>query len=832
MKKTIASEAEGKKPAGAAKKPVTRKRATAAKTDTTAKPATASKPGKTRKSIKPAARKAVGILLDMPLVPLRGLNVFPHLAVTFDVARESSKLAIRSAMEKDQMVFLSAQKDPSEDQPARDGVYPVGCSARIRQVLELPGSETLKVLVEGQRRARIDNYLSDEPFFRVEILEYLQPAGPEAAMEAARRLLLSAFEDYMASSGRVSPESMAAISSLREASGMADAIATSLNLSLVQRQELLEAIDPLVRIPLLIEALERESRIAEMEKELGDKVRKRVEKGQKEYFLREQMKVIQEELGERDGTAADIEVYVEQLEKCPMPEDSKKRLGKEIERLRRLPPGYPEGSVIRSFLDLVFELPWGGVSEERLEVGVARDVLERDHYGLEKVKERILEYLAVRRLRELKGESGVKGPILCLVGPPGVGKTSIAKSIAEAMGRRYVRMSLGGVRDEAEIRGHRRTYVGAMPGRMINAIRQAGTDNPLILLDEVDKLGADYHGDPSSALLEVLDPEQNNAFRDHYLEIPYDLSKVLFITTANTTETIPQALLDRMEVVLVSGYTEEEKIEIALRFIVPKQLAANALEKTDIRFDRESIRGIAAWYTREAGVRQLEREVARVCRRVAVKKAEKGLKRFLVKADKLEDLLGKKRFRYDRAFESDQVGVATGLAWTAAGGDTLAIEVNVMEGTGKLELTGSLGDVMKESARAAVTFIRSRAVEFGIDPTFAANKDIHVHVPEGATPKDGPSAGITLATAVASALSGRAVRRNVAMTGEITLRGHVLPIGGLKEKVIAAHRAGIDTVLVPEENRRDASEIPATVTSKLKLVFVKEMSEVLALALA
>ena len=780
-----------------------------------------------------AKKKAPGgILLRMPLVPLRGMNVFPQLAVTFDIAREASKQAVREAMENGQMIFLSAQKDSTEDRPAHDGVFEFGCTARIRQILELPGGELLKVLVEGHRRARIDRFLSDEPFYRVEVLEFAHaPAKGSDSMEAARRLLLSAFEDYMARTGRVSPESMATISGLHDVSNMADTIATSLNLSLPQRQELLETLDPLLRTPLLIEALEREARIAEIEKEIGERVRKHIEKGQKEYFLREQMKVIQEELGDKEGLASDIETYTEQLEKLPMPEDSKKRLQKEIERLRRLPPGYPEGSVIRSFLDLVFELPWGHVDAERLDIAAAREVLERDHYGLEKVKERILEYLAVRRLREEKGESGVKGPILCLVGPPGVGKTSIAKSIAEAMGRRYVRMSLGGVRDEAEIRGHRRTYVGAMPGRMINAIRQAGTDNPLILLDEVDKLGADYHGDPSSALLEVLDPEQNNAFRDHYLEIPYDLSKVLFITTANTAETIPQPLLDRMEVVPVTGYTEEEKIEIALRFIVPKQMAQNALEKTDARFDRESVRGIIAWYTREAGVRQLEREIARVCRRVAVKKAEKGTRSVRIRADKLEDLLGKKRFRYDLAFESDQIGVATGLAWTAAGGDTLAIEVNVMEGTGKLELTGSLGDVMKESARAAVTFIRSQAKEFGIDPTFAANKDIHVHVPEGATPKDGPSAGITLATALASALSGRAVRRNVAMTGEITLRGHVLPIGGLKEKVIAAHRAGIDTVIVPEENRRDAAEIPATVTSKLELVFVKEMSEVLRLAL-
>jgi len=815
----MATEANGKK------KTVAAKTAGTGRTPA-AKPAPRKRTAKTGSS-----RDLPGIVLCLPLVPLRGMNVFPHLAVTFDIGRDASKLAVRTAMEKDQVVFLTAQKDQSEDRPSREGVYEIGCTARIRQVLELPGGELLKVLVEGHRRAMIVSFQGDEPYYRVEVLEYAHPTGPDASLEAARRLLLTAFEDYMARSGRVSAETLASITNLRDASHMADTIATSLNLSLPQRQELLEALDPLVRIPLLIEALEREARIAEMEKEIGDKVRKRVEKGQKEYFLREQMKVIQEELGDKDGSGADLEAYVEQLEKCPMSEDSKKRLSKEIDRLKRLPPGYPEGSVIRSYLDLVFELPWGKVSDERLDIPAARAVLERDHYGLEKVKERILEYLAVRRLRELKGESGVKGPILCLVGPPGVGKTSIAKSIAEAMGRKYVRMSLGGVRDEAEIRGHRRTYVGAMPGRMINAIRSAGTDNPLILLDEVDKLGADYHGDPSSALLEVLDPEQNNAFRDHYLKIPYDLSKVLFITTANTADTIPQPLLDRMEVVPVTGYTEEEKIEIALRFIVPKQLAANALEKADVKFDRDSIRGIVAWYTREAGVRQLEREVAHVCRRVAVKKAEKGSKRFVVRPDRLEDLLGKKRFRYDRAFESDQVGVATGLAWTSAGGDTLAIEVNVMEGTGKLELTGSLGDVMKESARAAVTFIRSRAAEFGIDPTFAANKDIHVHVPEGATPKDGPSAGITLATAVASALSGRAVRRNVAMTGEITLRGHVLPIGGLKEKVIAAHRAGIDTVLVPEENRRDAAEIPATVTSRLKLVFVKEMSEVLALAL-
>ena len=519
------------------------------------------------------------------------------------------------------------------------------------------------------------------------------------------------------------------------------------------------------------------------------------------------------------------------LDEVPIPGDARTRIAKDIARLARMPAGYPEGAVLRNYLDLLFELPWGKTDPERLNISRARKTLDRDHYGLEKVKERILEYLAVRKLRMEIGETTTKGPILCLVGPPGVGKTSIARSVAEALGRKYVRMSLGGIRDEAEIRGHRRTYVGAMPGRIIGAIRQAGRDNPLVLLDEIDKLGNDFRGDPSSALLEVLDPEQNNSFRDHYLEIPYDLSKVLFITTANSTETIPQALIDRMEVVYLSGYTEEEKIEIARRHLLPHQIQLNALKKAQLSMSRESIRALISGYTREAGVRQLERELAHVCRKAAILIAEKGEEKVKVTAENLEELIGKIKFRHDRAREDDLVGVATGLAWTYAGGDTLMIEVNISSGSGKLELTGQLGDVMKESAKAALAYIRSQSTALGIDQEFASKHDIHIHIPAGATPKDGPSAGITLATALASAISGRPVRHNVAMTGEITLRGRVLPIGGLKEKVIAAHRAGITTVLVPEENRRDAEEIPATVLGKVSLVYVSDMKDVLDRAL-
>ena len=797
------------------------------------------RPGKKRTSAESKAMIRVaqpknGVILVLPMIPLRGLTVFPGVSLTFDVAREKSREAVKVAMEENQLVFLTAQMDAAQDWPAPDEVYDVGCVARIRQVLELPGNENMKLLVEGRNRARIVRVTEDEPYYKAEI-RLIPNEVPDELLplyEAHRRQLVKIFEKYAASSSRVSPETLIALNSITDASLAADAIAGQLNININEKQALLEAADTPERIRQLILLIDREQYIAELEKEIGEKVRATIEKNQKEYYLREQIKAIQTELGEQEGSQEEQEAYKRLLEATPIPADAKQKIAKDISRLSRMPPGYPEGAVLRNYMDLLFEMPWGKTDPERLEIPQARKLLDRDHYGLEKVKERILEYLAVRKLRMEAGETTFKGPILCLVGPPGVGKTSIARSVAEALGRKYIRMSLGGVRDEAEIRGHRRTYVGAMPGRIINAIRQIGRDNPLILLDEIDKLGNDFRGDPSSALLEVLDPEQNFGFRDHYLEIPYDLSRVLFITTANTTETIPQALLDRMEIVRLSGYTEEEKIEIAARHLLPHQIKQNALKKQQLSIGREALRSLIGWYTREAGVRQLERELAQVCRRVAIEIAEKGTSKIKVTPANLEDLIGKKKFHYEKAQDKDQIGVATGLAWTYAGGDTLIIEVNIMPGTGKLELTGQLGEVMKESARAAVTYIRSQASALGIDPGFATTSDIHIHVPEGATPKDGPSAGITLATALASALCNRPVRHNVAMTGEITLRGRVLPIGGLKEKVIAAHRAGIDTVLVPIDNQRDVSDIPQTVLSVVKLVFVTTMQDVFKNALA
>ena len=772
--------------------------------------------------------KAESLVLSLPMIPLRGLVVFPGVSLTFDVAREKSRLAVKAAMDGNQLVFLTAQKDVTQDWPAPDDIYPFGCVARIRQILELPGNEAMKLLVEGRNRAVLIGVTADDPFYRVEVSYYPADAADQVQplYEAHRRQLLKAFEKYAASSNRVSPESMIALTNIVDPSLAADAIAGQLNIHTQEKQALLELIDTPERIRQLITLIDREQYIAELEKEIGEKVRSTIEKSQKEYYLREQIKAIQTELGEQEGSQQEQDAYLRLLAKLPLSDEMKSKIAKDISRLVRMPSGYPEGSVLRSYMDLLFEMPWGKMDQERLNIAQARKILDRDHYGLEKVKERILEYLAVRKLRLEAGETSFKGPILCLVGPPGVGKTSIARSVAQALGRKYVRMSLGGVRDEAEIRGHRRTYVGAMPGRIINAVRQVGRDNPLILLDEIDKLGNDFRGDPSAALLEVLDPEQNNSFRDHYLEIPYDLSHVLFITTANTTETIPQALLDRMEVVLLSGYTEEEKIEIAIRHLLPGQLKQNALKKAQLSISREAMRGLISWYTREAGVRQLERELAHICRRAAILITEQQQSKIKVTEENLEDLIGKRKYRYEKARDVDQIGVATGLAWTYAGGDTLSIEVNVMPGSGKLELTGQLGDVMKESARAAVTYIRSQAENLGIDGRFATDKDIHIHVPEGATPKDGPSAGITLATALASALSGRPIRHNVAMTGEITLRGRILPIGGLKEKVIAAHRAGIDTVLAPAENQRDIAEIPQTVLNKVKLVLVSDMQSV------
>ncbi|HQD31427.1 MAG TPA: endopeptidase La [Clostridiales bacterium] len=763
----------------------------------------------------------------LPLLPLRGLTVFPHMILTFDVGRVKSINALDEAMMNNQLIFLTTQKDAKDDSPDVDDIYNVGTISRVKQLLRLPGN-TIRVLVEGLTRAEVTNYIQTEPFFIAEVVERSVPAGRKKNItdEAMRRKVVSTFEEYAKLSGKISPETVSSISSIEEIGQLSDLVASNMHLRIEQKQDILNEFHPGRRMEKLLELLLSEIEILEVEKDISMRVRKQIDKMQREYYLREQIKAIQSELGDKDGIAGEVEEYRKKLEKMDLPEEAENKVLKELDRLQKTPAGSAESAVIRTYLDWIFDLPWGKKTEVMIDLDKAGAILEEDHYGLEKVKERILEYLAV-----LKLTNNLKGPILCLVGPPGVGKTSIAKSIARALNRNYVRMSLGGVRDEAEIRGHRRTYVGAMPGRIINALKQAGSSNPLILLDEIDKMSSDFRGDPASAMLEVLDSEQNFAFRDHYLELSVDLSDVLFLTTANTLDTIPRPLLDRMEVITISGYTEEEKVQIAQRYLLKKQLRAHGLRKRNLRISEDTIRSIINYYTREAGVRNLEREIANLCRKAARALVSGNKKSVTITPSNIEKYLGARRFRYDKANEKDEVGLATGLAWTPVGGDTLAIEVTIMDGSGKLELTGQLGDVMKESAMAAVSFIRSKAELLGIDTEFHKKYDIHIHVPEGATPKDGPSAGITLATAMVSALTGRAVRKNVAMTGEITLRGRVLPIGGVKEKVLAAHRAGIDTVVLPSENRKDVDDIPDNVKSRLNFIFVDEMDTVLNTAL-
>jgi len=763
----------------------------------------------------------------LPLLPLRGLTVFPYMILTFDVGREKSVKALDEAMVNDQLIFLVAQKDAKNDSPDVDDIYRVGTISRVKQLLRLPGN-TIRVLVEGICRAEVKKYIQTEPYFIAETAEKIIPEdkSKKVEYEALKRRVLSTFEEYARLNGRISPETVSSISAIDEISQLSDVIAANLQVRIDRKQEILNEFHPEKRMEKLLEMLMSEIEILEVEKDINVRVRKQIDKMQREYYLREQIKAIQTELGDKDGIAAEVEEYRKKLETANLPEEAHKKVLKELDRLAKMPSGSAEGSVIRTYLDWIFDLPWNKKTDETIDLSLAEKILNEDHYGLEKVKERILEYLAV-----LKLTNHLKGPILCLVGPPGVGKTSIAKSIARALNRNYVRMSLGGVRDEAEIRGHRRTYVGAMPGRIINALKQAGSSNPLILLDEIDKMSSDFRGDPASAMLEVLDAEQNFAFRDHYLELPVDLSDVLFLTTANTLDTIPRPLLDRMEVISISGYTEEEKVQIAQRYLLSKQMKAHGLQKKNLRVSEDTIRSIINHYTREAGVRNLEREIASVCRKAARALIAENRKSVVITPANIEKYLGTKKYRFDMANDKDEVGLATGLAWTPVGGDTLAVEVTVMDGSGKLELTGQLGDVMKESAKAAISYIRSRAESLGIEKDFHNKYDIHIHVPEGAIPKDGPSAGITLATAMVSALTGRAVRRNVAMTGEITLRGRVLPIGGLKEKVLAAHRAGIDTIIVPAENRKDIDDIPANVRAELKFILASDMDMVLGNAL-
>ena len=758
------------------------------------------------------------------MLPLRGLMVFPHMVLHFDVGRKKSVAALEQAMLGDQKIFLVAQREVDVDDPGVDDIYHVGTIAQIKQVLKLPG-DNIRVLVEGRSRAILRAVTQEEPYFEGALDELLPAAVPVSIeTDALLRTAHTYFEEYCKMSGRISGETMQSVLEIEDPGQLADVIAANVLQKVDDRQQVLEEFDDLTRLESVCAILVRETELAGVEKKVQARVRKQIEQNQKDYYLREQIKAIQTELGDKDAT--DVEDLRERLEKTPMNDEAREKAARELERLSRMAPGSPEIGVSRTYIEWLLDLPWGKQTPDNLDLKRARRVLSEDHYGLDEVKERVIEYLAVCRIK-----NNMKGPILCFVGPPGVGKTSIAKSIARALGRKFVQMSLGGVRDEAEIRGHRRTYIGAIPGRIISSIKQAGTMNPVFLFDEIDKMASDVRGDPASAMLEVLDSAQNHAFRDHYLEAPFDLSGVMFITTANSVDTIPRPLLDRMELIEVSGYTEDEKLNIAKRHLLPGQIAEHGLAARSVRMSDKVLRSLIQGYTREAGVRTLQRTIGKVVRKSAVEMLDEGVDTVTVTAEKMTKYLGAPRYHYEKAGKKPEVGVVNGLAYTVVGGDTLQIETTTMPGTGALELTGSLGDVMKESARAARSYVRAHAVELGIDPEFYKKLDIHIHVPEGAVPKDGPSAGVTMTTALVSALTGIAVRQNVAMTGEITLRGRVLPIGGLKEKLLAAHRAGIDTVLIPKENVKDLEQVPDNVREAITLVPVEDVREVLLQAL-
>jgi ATP-dependent protease La len=761
----------------------------------------------------------------MPLLPLRGLSIFPHMVLHFDVGREKSILSLEQAMVNEQIIFLVSQRDAKMDNPSLKDIYNVGTVSRIKQILKLPG-DTIRVLVEGDSRAEIVNLVQDEPYFEVEVLEREDSPEKDIESEALMRKLMGAFEDYVKLSNQISPEVIATVAEIEEPGMMADVIGSYISLKQDQKQELLEAFEPKERLGKLYGIILHELDVLKIERKIGVKVKKQIDKLQKEYYLREQLKAIQEELGDKDGIQNEIDQYRKKVEKAKLPKEVKEKSLSEIDRLEKMGAASPEGGVIRTYLDWILDLPWNKETKENLDIKNARDVLESEHYGLKDVKERIIEYLAIRKLNK-----GMKGPILCLVGPPGVGKTSIVKSIAKALNRNFVRMSLGGVKDEAEIRGHRKTYIGAIPGRIIYSMKQAGSKNPVFLFDEIDKMSSDFRGDPADAMLEVLDPEQNNTFRDHYLELPFDLSKVIFITTANNMDTIPRPLLDRMEVINVSGYTEEEKLNIGIKHLLPKQLKEHGLSHDSLKIPESVFRDVINKYTRESGVRSLERRLAAICRKAATMIVEENKSVIAVTDQNLEVFLGPPRYRYDISNKDDKIGVVTGLAWTAYGGDTLPVEVSVMEGSGKLELTGQLGDVMKESARAGYSYIRANANKLGIEKDFYKNFDLHIHVPEGAVPKDGPSAGVTMVTAMVSALSNVPVSGEIAMTGEITLTGRVLPIGGLKEKTLAARRTGINRIIIPRDNERDIQEIPENIRKQTKFILADNIDIVLSNAL-
>ncbi|WP_051533888.1 endopeptidase La [Desulfitibacter alkalitolerans] len=769
--------------------------------------------------------KASNVRKGIPLLPLRGVLVFPYMVIHLDVGREKSISAIDEAMLTDREILLVMQKDAQTDEPAVEDIYHTGTIAEIKQLLKLPGG-TIRVLVEGKARARIINFIENEDYLQVDAEEYPEETTINPEVEALMRTLVDKFENYVKVSKKIPPEAVVSVVTVDEPNRLADVVAAHLTLKPNDKQLVLEKLVITDRLEFLCEIITKEMEILELERKINMRVRKQMEKTQKEYYLREQMKAIQKELGEKDDLKAETEELKEKIEKARMPKEAKEKALKELDRLEKMPPMVAEATVVRNYLDWMLSIPWHKQTKDRLDINRAQAILDEDHYGLEKVKDRIIEYLAIRQLAKK-----MKGPIICFVGPPGVGKTSLAKSIARALQRNFVRMSLGGVRDEAEIRGHRRTYVGAMPGRIVQGMKQAGTKNPVFLLDEIDKMSMDFRGDPSAALLEVLDPEQNSTFSDHYIEAAYDLSKVMFITTANVQYNIPRPLLDRMEIIYISGYTEEEKHKIASIYLLPKQLKEHGLTEQQLDISENGLRRVIREYTREAGVRNLEREIATICRKTArdiVAKKEESVK---VTAQNVEKYLGVPRYRYGIAEKESEVGVSTGLAWTETGGDVLFVETTLYKGKGNLMLTGKLGDVMKESAYAAFSYIKSRAEKLGLDPTQFESQDIHIHVPEGAIPKDGPSAGITIATAMASTLSNKPVLKDLAMTGEITLRGRVLPVGGIKEKVIAAHRAGIRKVVLPKENEKNLEDVPQSVKRRMDFHLVGHMDEVLSLAL-
>jgi ATP-dependent Lon protease len=771
-------------------------------------------------------QQSIEIPKKIPLLPIRDIVVFPYMVLPLFVGREMSIKAIEVALEGNRMIFLTSQKDINVENPSPSDLYSVGTVGVIMRMLKLPDGR-IKILVQGVARAKTAKFLQKEPFYQVEIKTFPDiPVVVNIETEALMRNVKEQIERLVSFGKVILPDIMVVIENVDDPGKLADLAIANMGLKVEQAQEILEITDPLQRIKRINDALGKEIELLSMQQKIQADVRGEIDKTQREYFLREQLKAIQRELGETDDRSEDIKELREKIKEAKMPEKAAKEAEKQLRRLERMHPDAAEASMTRTYIEWLAELPWSKSTKDNLDLKAAQKVLEEDHYDLEKVKERIIEYLAVRKLKEK-----MKGPILCFVGPPGVGKTSLGKSIARALGREFVRISLGGVRDEAEIRGHRRTYVGALPGRIVQGIKTAGNNNPVFMLDEIDKIGADFRGDPSAALLEVLDPEQNNSFSDHYIGIPFDLSRVMFITTANMTDPIPGPLKDRMEIIRLSGYTEQEKLGIAKSYLIPRQLAEHGITDKQISIPDRTMIQVVAQYTREAGVRNLEREIGHLCRKVARKVAEGEDELFTITPQNLHTYLGVPKFMPEVEREHDEIGVVTGLAWTETGGDILYIEATTMRGKGLLTLTGHLGDVMKESAHAALTYVRSRAQKLGINPDVFAKTDVHIHVPAGAIPKDGPSAGVTMATALASVFTNSPVRRDIAMTGEVTLRGRVMPIGGLKEKTLAARRAGIKTVILPKENEKDLEDLPKYLRKDMHFIFATIVDEVLAAAL-